>query len=119
MEEYIEEAMNSGFIRPSTSPNAAGFFFVEKKYGGLRPCIDYRGLKKVTVKLRYALPLVTSALGQLREARIYTKLDLRSAHNLSRICEGDEWKTFSPLGGTMSTWSCRMDLLMPQQSFID
>lgn len=27
MEEYIEEAMNSGFIRPSTSPAAAGFFF--------------------------------------------------------------------------------------------
>ncbi len=44
MEEYIEEAMNSGFIRPSTSPAAAGFFFVEKKDGGLRLCIDYRGL---------------------------------------------------------------------------
>ncbi len=78
MEEYIEEAMNSGFIRPSTSPAAAGFFFVEKKDGGLRPCIDYRGLNNVTVKFRYPLPLVPSALEQLREARIYTKLDLRA-----------------------------------------
>ncbi|KAK3561315.1 hypothetical protein QTP86_030620, partial [Hemibagrus guttatus] len=43
MEDYIEEALSSGFIRPSTSPAAAGFFFVEKKDGGLRPCIDYRG----------------------------------------------------------------------------
>ncbi len=93
MEEYIEEAMNSGFIRPSTSPAAAGFFFVEKKDGGLRPCIDYRGLNNVTVKFRYPLPLVPSALEQLREARIYTKLDLRSAYNLIRIREGDEWKT--------------------------
>ncbi|KAK3563117.1 hypothetical protein QTP86_016350 [Hemibagrus guttatus] len=42
MEDYIEEALSSGFIRPSTSPAAAGFFFVEKKDGGLRPCIDYR-----------------------------------------------------------------------------
>ncbi|KAK3557809.1 hypothetical protein QTP86_002691 [Hemibagrus guttatus] len=41
MEDYIEEALSSGFIRPSTSPAAAGFFFVEKKDGGLRPCIDY------------------------------------------------------------------------------
>ncbi len=93
MEEYIDEALNSGFIRPSTSPAAAGFFFVEKKDSGLRPCIDYRGLNNVTVKFRYPLPLVPSALEQLREATIYTKLDLRSAYNLIRIKEGDEWKT--------------------------
>ncbi len=93
MEEYIKEALDSGFIRPSTSPAAAGFFFVEKKDGGLRPCIDYRGLNNVTVKFRYPLPLVPSALEQLREATIYTKLDLRSAYNLIRIKEGDEWKT--------------------------
>ncbi len=93
MEEYITEALNSGFIHPSMSPAAAGFFFVEKKDGGLRPCIDYRGLNNVTVKFRYPLPLVPSALEQLREATIYTKLDLRSAYNLIRIKEGDEWKT--------------------------
>uniref|UniRef100_A0A9J8CSS5 Reverse transcriptase domain-containing protein n=1 Tax=Cyprinus carpio carpio TaxID=630221 RepID=A0A9J8CSS5_CYPCA len=93
MEKYIEEPMNSGFIRPSTSPAATGFFFVEKKDGGLQPCIDYRGLNNVTVKFRYPLPLVPSALEQLHEARIYTKLNLRSAYNLIRIREGDEWKT--------------------------
>ncbi len=93
METYINEALASGYIRPSTSPAAAGFFFVEKKDGGLRPCIDYRGLNNVTVKYRYPLPLVPSALEQLREARIYSKLDLRSAYNLIRIQEGDEWKT--------------------------
>ncbi len=93
MEEYVDEALNSGFIRPSTSPAAAGFFFVEKKDGSLRPCIDYRRLNNITIKFRYPLPLVPSALEQLREAKIYTKLDLRSAYNLVRIKEGDEWKT--------------------------
>ncbi|KAI2660547.1 Transposon Tf2-9 polyprotein [Labeo rohita] len=93
MDEYIREALASGFIQPSTSPAAAGFFFVEKKDGGLRPCIDYRGLNNVTVKFRYPLPLVPPALEQLREATIYTKLDLRSAYNLIRIREGDDWKT--------------------------
>ncbi len=96
----FEEALNIGFIRPSTSPVAAGFFFVEKRDGSLRPCIDYRGLNNVTVKFRYPLPLVPAALEQLREAKIYTKLDLRSAYNLIRIKEGDEWKTaFSTTGG--------------------
>ena len=93
MEQYIEEALRQGFIRPSTSPAAAGFFFVAKKDGGLRPCIDYRGLNNITVKYRYPLPLVPNALDQLRGARFFTKLDLRSAYNLVRIREGDEWKT--------------------------
>ncbi len=70
-----------------------GFFFVQKKDGGLRPCIDYRALNEHTVKFRYPLPLVPAALEQLRKARFYTKLDLRSAYNLVRIREGDEWKT--------------------------
>ncbi|KAK3542189.1 hypothetical protein QTP86_016990, partial [Hemibagrus guttatus] len=93
MEEYIETALAAGHIRPSTSPAAAGFFFVGKKDGGLRPCIDYRGLNAITVPYPYPLPLVPAALEQLRGARIFSKLDLRSAYNLVRIKKGDEWKT--------------------------
>ncbi|KAL0192230.1 hypothetical protein M9458_010526, partial [Cirrhinus mrigala] len=92
MKQYIEEERAKGFIRPSTSPASAGFFFVKKKEGSLRPCIDYRSLNEITVKYRYPLPLVPSALEQLRSAKYFTKLDLRSAYNLIRIREGDEWK---------------------------
>ncbi|KAL0152326.1 hypothetical protein M9458_052049, partial [Cirrhinus mrigala] len=100
MNTYIQEELAKGFIRPSTSPASAGFFFVKKKDGGLRPCIDYRALNDITVKYRYPLPLVPPALEQLRAAKIYTKLDLRSAYNLIRIREGDEWKTaFSTTSG--------------------
>ncbi len=41
MEEYIEEALQQGYIRPSTSPAASSFFIVAKKVGGLQHCIDY------------------------------------------------------------------------------
>ncbi|KAK3536385.1 hypothetical protein QTP86_008852 [Hemibagrus guttatus] len=75
------------------SPAAAVFYFVGKKDGGLHPCIDYRGLNGITVPYPYPLPLVPAALEQLRGARIFTKLDLRSAYNLVRIKKGDEWKT--------------------------
>ncbi len=92
MKSYIEEELAKGFIRPSTSPASAGFFFVKKKDGGLRPCIDYRSLNDITSKFRYPLPLVPAALEQLRRARYFTKLDLRCAYNLIRIREGDEWK---------------------------
>ncbi|KAK3565645.1 hypothetical protein QTP86_012967 [Hemibagrus guttatus] len=93
MEEYIEEALAVGHIRPSTSPATAGFFFVGKKDGGLHPCIDYRGLNAITVCYPYPLTLVPATLEQLRGAKFFTKLDLRSAYNLVHIREGDEWKT--------------------------
>ena len=93
MEDYVEEALQQGYIRPSTSPAASSFFFIKKKDGGLRPCIDYRALNLITIKNRYPLPLVPSALEQLQGAQVFTKLDLRSAYNLIRIREGDEWKT--------------------------
>ncbi|KAL0172764.1 hypothetical protein M9458_033075, partial [Cirrhinus mrigala] len=93
MEAYIEEALKQDFIRPSTSPAASSFFFVGKKDGGLRPCIDYRQLNSQIIQQPYPLPLVPAALEELRGARIFTKLDLWSAYNLIRIRKGDEWKT--------------------------
>ncbi|XP_016404381.1 RNA-directed DNA polymerase homolog [Sinocyclocheilus rhinocerous] len=92
MEDYIQEALKQGFIRPSTSPAASSFFFVGKNDGGLRPCIDYRMLNSQKVELPYPLILVPAALEELRGARVFSKMNLRSAYNLVRIREGDEWK---------------------------
>ncbi|KAI2644120.1 Transposon Tf2-8 polyprotein [Labeo rohita] len=93
MEEYVKEALAQGFIQPSTSPATSSFFFVGKKDGGLRPCIDYRQLNSQIIQQPYPLPLVPATLEELRGARIFTKLDLRSAYNLVCIRAGDEWKT--------------------------
>ena len=59
MERYIQESLAAGIIRPS--PVGAGFLFVGKKDGTLRPCIDFRGLNNITVKNKYTLPLISSA----------------------------------------------------------
>ncbi|CAN2389487.1 multicellular organism development, partial [Pristimantis euphronides] len=93
MKEYIQESLKKGHIRPSTSPLGAGFFFVGKKDGGLRPCVDYRGLNDITRKNRYPLPLISDLFNQIQGARWFSKLDLRGAYNLIRIRQGDEWKT--------------------------
>ncbi len=93
MERYIQDSLVAGIIHPSSSPAGAGFFFVKKKDGSLRPCIDYRGLNDITVKNRYSLPLMSSAFKLLQGSTIFTKLDLRSAYHLVQIREGDEWKT--------------------------
>ena len=66
-------------IRPSSSTLGAGFFFVGKKDGTLRPCIDFRGLNDITVKNKYPLPLMNSAFESLQGATMFSKLDLRNA----------------------------------------
>ena len=93
MNDYISASLKAGLIRPSSLPAGAGFFFVGKKGGSLRPCIDYSPLNDITVKNRYPLPLMTSIFDQLQQAKVFTKLDLRNAYHLVRIREGDEWKT--------------------------
>ena len=93
MKSYITESLASGIIRPSLSPVAAGFFFVAKKDGSLRPCIDYRLINDITVKNKYPLPLLSSTFEPLMHATVFSKLDLRNAYHLVRIREGDEWKT--------------------------
>ena len=93
MEDYINNSLAAGNIRPSSSPAGAGFFFVGKKDGSLRPCIDYRGLNEITIKDRYPLPLLSSAFELLQGATVFTKLDLRNAYHLVQIREGDEWET--------------------------
>ncbi len=90
MEDYIQEARRQESIQPSTSPATSSCFFVGKKDGGLRPCIDYSTLNSQTVKLPYSLPLFPATLEELRGACIFSKLDLRSPYNLIRIWEGNE-----------------------------
>lgn len=93
MEIYIKDSLAAGLICFSSSPVTAGFFLVSKKDKTLRPCIDYRGLNNIPVKNKYPLPLITSAFELLQGATVFIKLDLRNAHHLVRIREGDEWKT--------------------------
>ena len=76
LRDYIEEHLANGFIRHSRSPAGAPIFFVKKKDGSLRLVVDYRGLNKVTVRNRYALPFIPTLLERLSGAKYFTKLDL-------------------------------------------
>jgi hypothetical protein len=92
MNEFIDENLRKGYIRPSKSPMASPFFFVGKKDGRLRPCQDYRYLNSGTVKHAYPLPLISEMVDQVKGWTHFTKLDLRSGYNNVRIKEGDQWK---------------------------
>jgi hypothetical protein len=94
LRDYLKEMLELGNIRPSKSPATAPIIFVLKAHGrGLRLCVDYRGLNKVTIANRYPLPIMLELQDRVRGAKIFTKIDLKNGYNLIRIKPGDEWKT--------------------------
>jgi hypothetical protein len=93
LREYLESSEKKGWIKRSVSPAGSPVIFVPKKDGSLRLCVDYRGLNRITRKNRHPLPLISETLDRLRDAKIFTKLDLRNAYHRIRIKPRDEWKT--------------------------
>ena len=93
LREELDKLTRLGHIRPSTSPYGAPVFFVVEKTGKIRMVTDYRGLNKITTKNRAALPNIRELLDQLRDAKLFTKIDLQSGFHLIRVVEEDVHKT--------------------------
>ena len=89
----LQELLDKGFIRPSTSPWGALVLFAKKKDKTLRLCIDYRQLNRVMIKNRYPLPRIDNLFDQVRGARVYSKIDLRTGYHQLRVRDTDIPKT--------------------------
>ena len=89
----LQELLDKGFIRSSTSTWGAPVLFAKKKDKTLRLCIDYRQLNRVTIKNRYPLPRIDDFFNQLRGARVYSKIDFRTGYHQLRVRETDIPKT--------------------------
>jgi len=93
IKNQIQKLLNKGIIHPSTSLCGSPIVLVPKKDGTWRMYVDLRALNKITVKNCYPLPRIDDLLDQVRYAKYFTKLDLRSGYHQVRIVEEDIWKT--------------------------
>ncbi|KAI3769855.1 hypothetical protein L6452_00969 [Arctium lappa] len=93
MMSQLQELLDKGFIRPSTSPWGAPVLFVKKKDGSMRMCIDYRELNKLTIKNKYPIPRIDDLFDQLQGASFFSKIDLRSGYHQLKVKEEDIQKT--------------------------
>jgi hypothetical protein len=59
----------------------------------MRLCIDYRELNHVTIKNKYPLPRIEDLFNQLKEAKVFSKIDLQSGYHQLKVKEEDVQKT--------------------------
>jgi len=92
VQQFIQDHLRKGYIRPSKSPQMSPVFFVGKKDGGKHMVMDYRRLNRQTVKNNYPLPLITDLVDSMGNKKLFTKMDLQWGYNNVHMKEGDEWK---------------------------
>ena len=93
LKRWLDDNLAKGFIRPSKSSAASPILLAQKLGGGIRICVDYRGINNVTLKSRYPIPLIRETLDSICKAKFFTKLDVIAVFNRVRVAEGCEWLT--------------------------
>jgi len=94
LEQTIKRLLETGAIRPSTSPFSSPCFFVEKDHGeSKRLVVDYRALNSKTILDRMPMPHPEDVFSQLAGAKVFAKLDIKAMFNQIEISEEDIPKT--------------------------
>jgi len=93
LKKQLDTLLAKGFIQPSSSPFGAPVVFAPKPDGGLRMCLDYRALNKITKRNAYPLPNISDIMDQLQGAKVFSKVDLCSGYYQILMDPADVEKT--------------------------
>jgi hypothetical protein len=93
LKKELTKLQETGYLRSCSSPWGAPVLFVQKKDGSQRMCVDYRSLNDVTIQNKYPLPRIEDLFDQMRGARVFSKIDLRSGYHQMKIRPSDIPKT--------------------------
>lgn len=93
MSQELDRMISLNVIEPADSPWCQPPVLVKKCNGKDRLCIDCRGLNKVTIKSKYALPQIDAILSRLGKAKYITSIDLQDAFWQIPLEESSKEKT--------------------------
>ena len=78
IDKLVQEMLDQKVVEPSNSPWASPIVLVQKKDGGVRFCVDYRRLNRLTKLNEFPLPRIDDTLDLIAGCRYFTTLDLAS-----------------------------------------
>ena len=80
IERQVEDLLERGIVKKSSSPWSSPVVLVTKKDGTQRFCVDYREVNAVTVKDAYPLPRIDDSVCALSGTKWFSTLDLASGY---------------------------------------
>ncbi|KAM9999378.1 hypothetical protein ACTFIZ_002933 [Dictyostelium cf. discoideum] len=93
IEEYIKDALEKGIIEKSDSSQYGSPIVLSRKNDKIRFCVNYKKLNDLTIKDRYPLPLISDCWYYLKDAKVFSKIDLTSGYYQIKMKEEDKDKT--------------------------
>ena len=85
--EHLKKLLDAG-----TSEWASPTVLVRKKDGGVRYCIDMRGVNSVTIKDRFPLPRISECIDALGGCEYFSCLDMANGYYQIKMEDGDKDK---------------------------
>ena len=104
-EKMNEAWLDAGLVRHSYSSWNSPVLLVPKPGGGLRFCVDYRRLNKITENDSYPMPRIDEILDSLGNAKIFSKMDIKWGFYNIELYEEDKAKTAYSLRSGHYEWN--------------
>ncbi|MCO5608354.1 hypothetical protein L7F22_062562 [Adiantum nelumboides] len=89
----VNELVENGMVRPSSSPFCSPVLLVHKKDGTYRMCVDYRAINKITIRNRFPVTRIEDLFDKLQGSTYFSRIDLKSGYHQIRIVNEGILKT--------------------------
>ncbi|MCO5581859.1 hypothetical protein L7F22_035748 [Adiantum nelumboides] len=89
----VNELVEKGMVRPSSSPFCSLVLLVHKKDSTYCMCVDYRALNKITIKNKFPVPHIEDLFDKLQGSTYFSRIELKSGYHQIRIVNEDILKT--------------------------
>jgi hypothetical protein len=81
LEKQCTDMLHQGIIRHNSSSFSASVLLIRKSDDSWCFCVNYHALNAKIMKDKFPIPIIEELFNELCQAKLFTKLDLRSGYH--------------------------------------